>query len=261
MIVDCHVHPGLTLDDRSSAEKEFGRLLDCMERVEIDKACVSPMVTGAGSTWYFPGKEHVAFSAECLAEIMENQADRFYSLLWLNPYHDVEFSVGLVRKYILEGNINGVKLWTEMNARDKKLDALVDFLELHDIPVLFHCFYHTWGKSFFESDPSDIADLAGRHPGLRIVMAHLRGCRYRGVQDIKGFPNVSIDTSGSGAEDGYLEYALKELGPDRILFGSDYPGRDFAAQRARIDTLELPPEVRNKLFCDNAVKIFGRHGK
>lgn len=258
MIIDCHVHPGFILNDYSSSEKELEKLLDCMRRVGIDKACLSPMVTSPGSSWYFPGREHIIFSAEYQTELMKSHADKFFSLLWLNPHLDNEFSKELVRKYIINGNINAIKLWAEMNARDQKLNALADFLELHDIPVLFHCFNNTMGKIFFESDPSDIAVLAGRHPNLRIIMAHLRGCRFRGVQDIKRYENVYMDTSGSGSEDGYLEYALSELGPDRILFGSDYPGRDFAAQMARIDSVELSPEVKNKLFFDNAEKFFGR---
>lgn len=261
MIVDCHVHPGLILDDCDKSEKEFEKLLDCMDRVGIGRACVSPMVTGPGISWQFPGREQMLFSAEYLTKVMESHSDRFFALLWLNPRFGFEFSREIVEKYVLNGRINGIKLWAEMNARDEKLDDLAAFLEKHDIPVLFHCFYNACGKSLFESDPSDIAVLAGRHPGLRIVMAHLRGCRFRGVQDIKKHENVSIDTSGSGSEDGYLQYALQELGPDRILFGSDYPGRDFASQMARIDTAGLEPGVKDRLFYKNALKMFGGCGK
>ena len=258
MVFDCHVHPIFIKDDIKSCEKEVEKLLDCMKRVGIDKANMIPVVVSNNDEWLFPGKGHIIFSAEFLTETIKKHPGRFFSLLWINPYLDLDFLKELVKKYILNGCINGIKLLTEMNASDERLEPLAGFLEEHDIPILFHCWYKTVGKVGFESNPSEIAYLARRHPKLRITMAHLRGCRYRGVQDIKKLPNVAVDTCGSESEDGYMEYALRELGPDRILFGSDYPGRDFATQKARIDSLELKPEMKEKIFYRNAVKFFGR---
>ena len=103
-------------------------------------------------------------------------------------------------------------------------------------------------------DPSGYC-LPGTEISALRIMAHLGGDRHRGVQYIKKHPNVSVDTAGSYQEDGYLEYALNELGPDRILYGSDYPGRDFATSLARIDSLELPTAVKEKLFAGNALRF------
>jgi predicted TIM-barrel fold metal-dependent hydrolase len=50
-------------------------------------------------------------------------------------------------------------------------------------------------------------------------MAHLCGCGYRGVEFIADFPNVYVDTSGGQAEDGFLQYAVKRIGANRLLYG------------------------------------------
>ncbi len=76
------------------------------------------------------------------------------------------------------------------------------------------------------------------------------------MQDIKHCPNVFVDTSGSQPEDGYLEYALKTLGADRILFGSDYPIRDIATQLGRIDSVEMCKRDREKVLSENALMFF-----
>ena len=254
MIVDIHVHIRLTRYDNDSCKRETEKLLDCMDRVGIDKVNVMPMLIGSGPGYYY-NEKGITFCAECLTRMQNEYADRFLSMLWINSNLDIGFLKDLIQEHIINGPINGVKLHADMNAADKRLEPLAGFLEKHDIPVLFHCWYNTVGKGFHESDPSDIAFLAQKFPGLRITMAHLGGGRHRGVQDIKKHRNVSVDTSGSYQEDGYLEYALNELGPDRILYGSDYPGRDFATSLARIDSLELAAEVKEKLFAGNALRF------
>lgn len=261
MVIDSHVHIYLAKEDLSRCENEVEKLLDCMNRVGIDKVCLAPMVISKGSNGYYPEKSNILFAADFLTELMKTYNDRFFSLIWVNGYLDPRFLVSLTDKYILHGMINGIKLCNETNARDERLEPFASFLEENGVPVLFHSWYSTEGRTYCDSTPSDIAFLAEKHPGLRIAMAHLNGCRCRGIQDIKKLPNVSIDTSGSAGEDGYLEYAIKELGPDRVLYGSDYPGRDFAAQLARIDSVELTPEAKNKLLCENAAKLFGRREK
>jgi hypothetical protein len=89
-------------------------------------------------------------------------------------------------------------------------------------------------------------------------MAHMTGCGRRGVQDIRTCRNVVVDTSGSQPYDGYLEYTLKALGPDRVLYGSDYPCRDIPVQMGRIQSIDLAPEVREKVLFGNALKFFSK---
>jgi predicted TIM-barrel fold metal-dependent hydrolase len=254
MVVDIHVHVSLARYDNDSCKRVTDKLLDCMERTGIDKVNLMPMMVSSGPG-YFYTKKDMTFCAEYLARIQNEYPDRFLSMLWTNPNIEISFLKGLIREYIINGPINGVKLHADMNAADRRLEPLAGFLEEHNIPVLYHCFDNVLGKYVKESDPSDIACLARKFPALRITMAHLGGDRHRGVQYIKKHPNVSVDTAGSYQEDGYLEYALNELGPDRILYGSDYPGRDFATSLARIDSLELPTAVKEKLFAGNALRF------
>lgn len=260
MVVDCHVHLALEKNDLKRCDQEAEKLLERMKRAGIDKACLIPMVFSNGDGGYFPDRDGMLFAARYLADLVKSRADTFFSFLWVNGNLDTRFLMEFTRKYVMDGVINGIKLCTEVNAADSRLEAFARFLERNGIPVLFHSWYNSDGRTFGESLPSDIAALAGKHPELRIIMAHMTGCRYRGVQDIKKYANVRMDTSGSASEDGYLDYALRELGPDRILYGSDYPGRDFAVQLSRIASVELTPEVKNKLLYKNVINFLGGRG-
>jgi predicted TIM-barrel fold metal-dependent hydrolase len=49
---------------------------------------------------------------------------------------------------------------------------------------------------------------------------------------------------------------------DRILFGSDFPltPYDYEEERRWAEARGLPPEVRRKIFHDNALAFLGRDG-
>lgn len=102
------------------------------------------------------------------------------------------------------------------------------------VPVLHHAWYKSVADNELESTPADIAKLASRFPDVTIVMAHLGGCRIQGVQDVRKHANVSVDTSGSQPMTGIVEYAVRILGADRVLYGTEAPGRDFASQLGRV---------------------------
>jgi predicted TIM-barrel fold metal-dependent hydrolase len=129
------------------------------------------------------------------------------------------------------------------------------------VPVLHHAWYKATGYAFNESTPRDIADLARRHPDVTIVMAHLAGGGVEGVLDIADCPNVVIDTSGAQPLAGMVELALKHLGPDRVVFGSDWPIRDFAVQQARVTGEVGDLLTREKILGGTMSRILNASGK
>jgi len=253
MIIDAHFHCPFGKLNTGELKKECEKIISEFGRSGIDKSCV--MHSGSYGTFYHDADAQMEI-AECLVNIIKMYPDKFYALLTLNGLLPSETLIDSLKRYVVNGPLTGVKLTTQMNARDNRLEGVCRFMEEHDIPVLWHCWYKTTCKYQFESDPQDIAFFAKKYPKIRILMAHLTGCGRRGVQDIKNCSNVSIDTSGSQPFDGYLEYALKELGADRVLYGSDYPCRDIPAQLGRIQSVDLSPEAREKVLCSNALKFY-----
>src|SRR5262249_42299240 len=106
-----------------------------------------------------------------------------------------------------------------------------------------------------ESTPAEIADLARRFPEVTIVMAHLTGDQERGVLDIRDCPNVLIDTSGGQPDAGLVEYAVKKLGAERVIYGSDWPIRDLAVQVARVTGASISASDKDTILSGNARRI------
>ncbi len=64
--------------------------------------------------------------------------------------------------------------------------------------------------------------------------------------------NCYLDTSGYGHDRvGMLEYAVKTIGADRVLFGSDFSINDPGTVIARIENAFLTEEQKRKIFSEN----------
>ena len=253
MIIDSHLHFDLPAEEK---ERAVDKLMSDLKIAGVEKSCIIPSFHGKSVEYLYNNCEDIINSTRKTCKCLERYLNTFYIMIWLNPLLPIGFLKDFIKEYILNGPIKGVKLSTQMNATDIRLEPLLEFLEENDIPVLFHCWYKTVQKFRYESNPYDIACIAEKYPSLRVLVAHLTGCRFRGIQEIRKYTNLFIDTSGSQPEDGFLQYALDNLTADRILFGSDYSGRDIAVQLARIDSIDMSYEDRDKILCKNAVNFF-----
>ncbi len=67
--------------------------------------------------------------------------------------------------------------------------------------------------------------------------------------------NVWSDVAGMDPEAGWVEMAVRELGPDRVLYGSDYAGRSFASQLAKVQGAAIPEPARRLILGENLKRI------
>ena len=111
---------------------------------------------------------------------------------------------------------------------------------------------------------ADMVAWADRFPEVRLILAHI-GCGWdgdythqvRGVQKSR-HGNVYADTSSARSiTPGLIEWAVREVGADRVLYGSDTPLYLAAMQRARIDHADLPDRDRRLILRDNAARLLG----
>ena len=176
-------------------------------------------------------------------------------LCYLNPLLPREFLRAEMARCLDCPRIAGVKLWIAVPCRDRRLDPILEELERRGKILLHHIFDKTVNQCPGESRPGDIAELARRWPRVRMVMAHLGGIRKRGVEAVADLPNVSVDTSGSQPEDGLVEYAVRRLGAGRVLYGTDLPYRDPAAQIARVTDADISRADQERILGENAREL------
>lgn len=88
-------------------------------------------------------------------------------------------------------------------------------------------------------DVTALADLAARHSATTFVMGHLGygNIDFFGIGLVRDRHNVVVETSGGYAS--VLDFALRELGCERVLFGSEYPLQQPQLELAKIHVLGL----------------------
>ena len=248
-IIDIHTHPNWV--------DPFPRMRE-MIRVAKEVGITRLVVLGGnlGFGWR-PTPAQVSEINDLTIELVSRWPETLIAFTRLNAGLPKAFLEEEVDRCFATGLFKGIKLAVWPNARSKRLDPVMRKAEALGAVVLHHCWYKTVQKYAGESDPTDIADLAGRFPGVKIIMPHASGCGCRGILDIESFDNVYVDTSGSQATSGMVEYAVSVLGPHRILFGSDAFGRDFSVQLGRVLGARISKSHQRMLLRDNAIGLLG----
>ncbi|MBB5873633.1 putative TIM-barrel fold metal-dependent hydrolase [Allocatelliglobosispora scoriae] len=102
---------------------------------------------------------------------------------------------------------------------------------------------------------ADLADLAKRHPETNFVLGHggASAIDFYGVNLIEPHPNILFETSGGYSS--VLGYALRTLGPGRILFGTEHPLQDPGLELAKFAALGLAEADWHQIAEANAVRL------
>jgi predicted TIM-barrel fold metal-dependent hydrolase len=249
-IIDCHIH--LQSASHRYDEDEVQRCLALADRAGIERMVY---LFNLGSGGLDPQEADLTASNDIGIELVQRHPDRFESFCYLNPSLPAAFSLAEIDRCIANGPMAGIKLWISVHADDDRLDPIMERAAELRVPVLHHAWYKATEFAFNESTPAEIAHLARRHPTVNIVMAHLAGGGWRGVRDIQDCPNVVVDTSGAQPHAGLVEYAVGQLGADRVVFGSDWPIRDFAVQRARVEGANLDDEQKRLILGGTMARL------
>ena len=166
----------------------------------------------------------------------------------LNPRHG-QAAVDELRRCRAEHGFGMVKLWVACRCTDPCVRPVVEAAVELGLPVLQHAFWKAGGNSSQESYPEDVAELARQYPEARILMAHLAGDYIRGVWAVRDTPNVWSDISGTYCEAGMVETAVRELGAERVVFGTD---NGIAFNLGKVQDAEIPDEAKARILCANA---------
>lgn len=186
--------------------------------------------------------------------------DRFIGFCYLNAANPTAASLEEIDRCCAVGPLRGLKFEFSLKATEPLYDPIVDRAEALGLPILHHAWINMEGGHEHESTPAEVAHLARRFPKVTFIMAHLGGARERGVCDIADCPNVLVDTSGSYPEAGHVEYAVRRLGAHRVVFGSDWPCRDYRTQLGRILGAQISPEQKAQILYHNAARVLKLEG-
>jgi glutamate-1-semialdehyde 2,1-aminomutase len=187
-----------------------------------------------GLFFAFPAKtlDTAAANVFVARELQKRPGSR--GLLMIRP----EENPDAVTREIAAGGWAGFKVYHLFGNRPDTQDCLIgEFLpdwaweiaDRHGLVIMLHLV-----RMRSLADPENqtyIREHCRRYPGAKLILAHAaRGfCgphTVEGLPGIKGLSNVYFDTSAI-CESLPLEAILREYGPRRLLFGTDFPVSEF----------------------------------
>jgi predicted TIM-barrel fold metal-dependent hydrolase len=210
-----------------------------------------------------------------IRRILETERDRVSGLTPIEPGFPDE-SCAKMEKWIRNGPCIGIKY-----VGGNKSGTLCDHPNNDPIMRLvaeLKCtvYIHTWlkiggtprlpGRDNLpgENTPMNVAALARRFPNIRLICGHSGGDWELGVRVIRPHKNVFLEFAGSDPHSGEVDYAVKELGVDRIVWGGHGPSRSYATEFGKILDADLSRPDRMKIFGGNfrryAEPIFRQKG-
>lgn len=252
--IDSHAHVYFT-------KGNFEQVVDIADRLHIEKLVISrPMVPG--------GKGEPSEFIECnnlVLSAMKQFPDRFFGQLTLNPQYPKE-SMEEIARCIGEGMI-GVKLYNHVKINDPLFYPVIEKFADLKMMILMHMgigvarIQYDAREPKGVSIPEDMVEAALRYPEARFQLAHIGGGIdwEAACKAVIGVPNIFVDVSGSNNAAHMIDFALKSVGEDRLLFGCD---NSFYQGVGHVLGASLTDAQRRKLFFENYskyLKSIGRH--
>ena len=188
-----------------------------------------------------------------IADCVAKYPDRIVGYGIINPRE--ENAVDEVKRCMTELGMKGIKMHSWKHGyypeNMSNLDPVIDAIEQYHVPILTHT-----GASPL-STPQQWAAVAEKHPNQVFVFAHIGMFNggYACVDCAKKLPNVYVDTSGQ-FELPIIRKAIKELGADRIMWGTDWPYKSATAEIMKFIDIELTEEEKEKIFRTTAMRVW-----
>ncbi len=132
----------------------------------------------------------------------------------------------------------------------------------HDYDILEHgddlFSFAAEHKAFILMHPQHILEmpmLADKYPDMKLMIAHLSSEEHVAAVAKAKHGNIYVDTSARGvALNNILEYAVEQVGSEKILFGTDTYACSFAYPR--IALADLPLQDKENILFKNAMRLF-----
>lgn len=252
-VIDAHAHIGLSVWNYipyPTAED----VLATMDRLGIAKTCVSSFL----ALFY----DHQAGNDEIMAAI-DKYPDRIVGYAVVNPHYADDAWAEMERCFRHPG-MKGIKIHPASYVHDYPINGpkyrpVWEFATRYGYPVLTHAGpateRHTCG-------PDLIAEVAREYPQVKLIVGHTGGYDAWDALDnhidlILKYDNLWTDFSGTARFYGVVDYLVKRLGSDRIMFGSDATDLSMEAELGAVVYAHISDDDKEKILGRNAARLLG----
>lgn len=225
-------------------------LLDEMDRNGIERAVLLPVRPG------FPFRDDLT-GPWLEAAARSGSPER---LVVFGAVHPAEASAAADLHALADRGLRGVKLHPTMQRvapDDPRAMALYEVCRERDLIVFFHA-----GRAGVEPEFMQPYALMERYeapvaefPDVRFVFGHAGARDFEAALPVaRGRPNIWMDAHGQGVRD--IGRLVDAVGPERVLFGTDWPLFPQAASLAKLlIATRADVALRDRIFGENAREL------
>jgi hypothetical protein len=224
-------------------------MIQAMDMVGINVTIVAPHVA-IGPDMHEGNRQAI--------EASQDYPDRFLPYVTINPRYSIaqveaeiewcEDQAGRIRAFKLHPSCHGV------DCAHAGYGPVYDYANDHEIPVLSH----VWSGPD-EDGQTFLTRQAQTYPHITFIHAHSANQweRMRDLLDeVKNNENVVLDLCGSKLYYGMLEEMVEQIGPHRIIWGTDSPFIDVRPSLGRIMAARIDDDTKRMILGGNARRIF-----
>jgi predicted TIM-barrel fold metal-dependent hydrolase len=245
-IIDCHFHIGdyvMTEILTPTADE----MAEHMELVGVDRACMSSFLAIGPNT---------AAGNQIVADAIEKHPDKFMGYAVVNPNYPETVMEDLERAFEYQGMV-GLKFHMGSGHHDYPATGegyrpALEFANRRGLPILGH----GWGEA------SVLESLSERYPDAIFIYAHRHSCARGETGGVIGLAkeknNVYLDLASSRVPYGGFENLVEAVGPDKILFGSDFPLLGLSYQLGRVLFGKISDNAKIRILGKNFEDILAR---
>lgn len=224
-----------------------GGLVSAMDRAGIDRSLVAPVATKPSQ---------VRSINEWVATL---GTDRIIPFGAMHPELD---DPGAEMDQLVSRGIRGFKLHShdqDFCPDEPRMARIYEAAIERDLVILFHAGGFPRARGF-ESRPGHFARMLDAYPRLTCILAHMGSYLYWDeVREHLLGRDVYFDTAyvPGNLPDDKLLALIRDHGVEKVLFGSDGPWTDAAAEIAHLRGLGLTSAEQHAVFGGNAQRLLG----
>jgi hypothetical protein len=244
-IIDLHAHLGPYFNMHIPA-REPARMIRIMDLCGISKTVLSPSLS-----W----DTDLVFANDMMRASVASHPGRFYGACAVNGNYP-ELSMDELERCFAEKSAVLIKIHpavSKCRLDDKRMNGVYEFASRRRLCLLVH----TW----LDNDPFGNVDLfsnvAKDHPNISWIMGHSGGPygSRRAVELALEVHNIFLDLALSMCPAGQVEFFVKEVGAERVLFGTDNPFLDPRPQVGRVALADISSQDKTNIFGTNARRL------
>lgn len=245
MIIDDHTHCHEWSFKKEDPEYEAPYVIEELDRAGVHAAVIMDSCAYLG-TDQRTSNEHTLEAVEAFPE-------RLIGFANIKPQEGARVATDEIERTVGRWGFRGIKIHPAVDhvpANSPALDPIIEAAIQYDVPVWFHTGHQPFAT------PTLVGSLASRFPRAKIICGHFgHGMFYDAICAGRKHKSLYFDISFQGRHS--FDLAYRELGAERLIFGSDCPYAGPGTVKGVVERARIAASDKDRILGKNIGELMG----